>query len=166
MTTLPGSSAGPPNDSVRADDKRCVRVSLSPETFSALPHARNFSSSSLSASNRGFAAARATTVPHAGGATTTLYSGSDSAPDSIAPVTIYTAAEGKSVQFQDLWDQQNVLALLSFFWFVILKFQNKDGFVHFTLSSVCSKIPKQCCSSSLPFIVNCPDGWIPTFSGM
>lgn len=125
---LPFSPGGQPRNSFSADE-RCVRVSPAPETFYALPHARNLRSV-LSVSSRRIAAARTSIIPHAGGAATTLYSGSDSAADSIAPITIFTAAEGKPVQFRDLWDQQNVTRS-SHFYCLILKFQNKDVSVDF-----------------------------------
>ncbi|CAM6118149.1 unnamed protein product [Calypogeia fissa] len=93
-------------------DKRCMRIPSSSGAFEDLHRGGKFSST-LSMS-KGRYAARARVVLHAGGEATPLYSGSDSAANSIAPITIYTAFEGKPVQFQDLWDQKNGMALVAF----------------------------------------------------
>lgn len=78
-------------------------------------HRRDAFSSSISVSSTsglpsGGPGAKPTRVPHAG----TIYDGSDAAADSIGPITIYTAEEGKPVQFQDLWDQKNGVAVVAF----------------------------------------------------
>lgn len=111
--SLPVSSASKRSNSF-CSDTPSVSISFSPNSgrCGAISHRRlEFSARvavSTTVSTSG-SAARSATVTRA-----TRYAGSDAAADSIAPITIFTAAKGEPVLFQDLWDQKNVSSSTSY----------------------------------------------------